>query len=608
MKSKNTYKNKKENNVKQNNIKDILLVLPFILIVLLVPVIVRLKPVILSGARELFKIDQPIDVDIFTYYKMYWFVGLTLVGVLIYFYKKSINELRFQKRKIYIPMLTYLALVISSTLFSAYRDVAIIGFMARYENIFVLASYMIVMFLAINLMQDKKQIKILFYALGISATIVSFIAIAQYLGKNFFTTEFAKNIILGKKYLYLSEEMILSGEIAHSTLGNTNYVGVFTSMLFPLFSILTIQSKKWFDKLYFAIVSLLLITALFASNSRAGLIAVGIYLVLAFSLYAKKIFTSPVGVVSIVLLIAIVFGFNKYSENKLYNRVLSVKDSLVTKTEVDFKDIILEGSTANIIIGDRQLKIVYDHGSIDFYDGDDNELKTHRENFNIIIRGNEGYPEHFFEVGNYEDNLVMKSSIVSNYGRMNFNLVIDEDDNFRFMNTKGEVIDLKEVPKWGFAGKERSVSNRGYIWSRSIPLLKDNIIIGKGPDTFALYFPQEDYVGKLIGFGRTNVLVDKPHNLYLQMGINTGILSMLAIISIFIMYMYDSIKILFIKGRKIEDEYKIFGKGIFFTFISFLITSLTNDSTLYVSPIFWTLLGIGVNSNFKVKEIIEDKK
>ena len=52
--------------------------------------------------------------------------------------------------------------------------------------------------------------------------------------------------------------------------------------------------------------------------------------------------------------------------------------------------------------------------------------------------------------------------------------------------------------------------------------------IGKGPDTFFAEFPQGDLLGKLYAYDTTQMIVDKPHNLYLQIGINEGGIALLA--------------------------------------------------------------------------------
>jgi hypothetical protein len=47
------------------------------------------------------------------------------------------------------------------------------------------------------------------------------------------------------------------------------------------------------------------------------------------------------------------------------------------------------------------------------------------------------------------------------------------------------------------------------MWSRTFPLLKNRIIYGSGADTFAIYFPQNDPIGKINNFRKINVYVDK---------------------------------------------------------------------------------------------------
>ena len=65
-------------------------------------------------------------------------------------------------------------------------------------------------------------------------------------------------------------------------------------------------------------------------------------------------------------------------------------------------------------------------------------------------------------------------------------------------------------------------SARGYIWSRTIPLLKENLIIGSGPDTFALEFPQHEYDMKYQLYYTDRIIVDKSHNLFMQIFVEMG--------------------------------------------------------------------------------------
>ena len=57
--------------------------------------------------------------------------------------------------------------------------------------------------------------------------------------------------------------------------------------------------------------------------------------------------------------------------------------------------------------------------------------------------------------------------------------------------------EVKIAPGAIFTSHESFASSRGYIWSRTIPLLKETLFIGTGADTFVIAFPQDDYIGKI---------------------------------------------------------------------------------------------------------------
>lgn len=138
-------------------------------------------------------------------------------------------------------------------------------------------------------------------------------------------------------------------------------------------------------------------------------------------------------------------------------------------------------------------------------------------------------------------------------------------------------------------------SGRGYIWSRSIPLLRDTWFLGHGPDTYAMYFPQQDAVGKLMYLGSTHKIVDKPHNIYLQQAINTGIISLLALLVLWGGYLLQSLIIYWQSDFK--DWKARAGVAIMAAVAAYLVTGFFNDSVISVAPVFWILLGTGISLN-----------
>ena len=169
------------------------------------------------------------------------------------------------------------------------------------------------------------------------------------------------------------------------------------------------------------------------------------------------------------------------------------------------------------------------------------------------------------------------------------------DQGVMNLDVFGRRVPVKPAASLGFAGRESMFSNRGYIWSRTMPLLKDAIWLGHGPDTFFIYFPQDDRIGKYMYLYSAEAVVDKPHNLYLQTWMNTGLLSLLAFIALMGYYIISSLK-LYGRDRK-EDGFSSVGIGCLAAVIAYLISGFVYDSNISVAPVFWGLLGLGMACN-----------
>jgi hypothetical protein len=172
---------------------------------------------------------------------------------------------------------------------------------------------------------------------------------------------------------------------------------------------------------------------------------------------------------------------------------------------------------------------------------------------------------------------------------------------FTLVNYIGDPVPLKPIASWGFPGREQLLgSSRGYIWSRAIPLLKDTLFLGHGPDTFALYFPQYDLKGKLFAYGTSWIVVDKPHDFYLQTAINTGVLSLIALLMLFLWYWLSSFRLYF--RHSLDTLSARIGTGILVAVTGYLCAAFFNDSLVSVAPVFWILLGMGFAANRIVKK------
>jgi hypothetical protein len=168
-------------------------------------------------------------------------------------------------------------------------------------------------------------------------------------------------------------------------------------------------------------------------------------------------------------------------------------------------------------------------------------------------------------------------------------------EGFKMLDPHFRPVNLKPVEVWGFEGMEKFAASRGYIWGRTLPLLKNAIFVGYGPDTFPGHFPNYDLVGKL-KYGFTIFKnIEKPHNMYLQLFFNFGLLALLAFFSLILLYCMNSIKKI---GTASDESFEfVMAVGILAGIIGYLAAGVFNDSVVTVAPVFWTLLGMGIAIN-----------
>jgi hypothetical protein len=278
------------------------------------------------------------------------------------------------------------------------------------------------------------------------------------------------------------------------------------------------------------------------------------------------------------------------------NKVLNIQKSIPKLTNIQTNDdeLIIKYNG-----NDLKVKFYLDSMNncyFDFLDKNNNALPVSMDELNgPITMLDERFSGFIFTPLMYDDIL-------------SFNVLIDghewyftnqtDDGTYYYINQYGKLDKIITAPSALFTGYENYASGRGYIWSRTIPLLKDNLIFGSGADTFALEFPHQDYVN-LYNYGYNNAFLSKPHSLYLQIGVQTGVASLLSFLIFYGIYFISSVKI-YLSGH-FNSYYSKVGVAIFIGTISYMISSISNDSTITVAPVFWVLMGLGIAVNKKVK-------
>lgn len=591
------------NRKKKFELEHFLKILPIIVLTSIVPLTMLVKAY--KVPEDIVNVMGSMQVlDIYHYYKMIAiaFMGLFMTLILIheFFLKKIDIKNLFKEKKVFIAASLLMILLILSTIFSPYKSVAFMGLPARFEGFYAFYTYILLLFYTpLILKKYKSSLYIVYVSMLISAVILSVIGLFEYYG--YYMIEagwFNKLAVFGEANNYgISLKYSLSPKTLASTLYNPNYMGSYIVMIITsAIALSTFKIKKFnLVKTIVSLLSILLfLVTLIYSGSSAGyfaLVSSGLAFMILLILRLRNIKTF----ILTFIVISISLGGLYYEEFQLekpgiirseYSKFKALADNPAPSGHVEslsVKNNILslgyKGEVLNIIVNDSQI-IFFDEekNQIDYaFNKDNNTFTTIEEPFNEI---------------QLLVDLERKMHILKTTRRPQLNLrIILSTNQIGYVDNYGQVItdsSLQEYPRWGFEGYEKFFNGRGYIWSLSIPLLKDNVILGSGSDTYALIVPQDDIIGKLNCFSDNNAFIDKPHSLFLQLGITQGILFTLIFIAL-VLYLLLKLAIDIIRhGDKVSIE-RI---AIMCAVIGYMVAGIANDSTVGTAPVFWSLLSI----------------
>ena len=575
------------------------LLYPLIIVMAIIPLIVHQKVVPTKLEEYSWFSFSETAMDFFLYYKSVWLVIMTIIMLVILclqiMQKKEYQEIP----KFLIPIGIYGLLVILSIIFSDNRDFSINGIMEQYESGIVLLGYLIFMYYAYLIVDTENKADFLVKAWAISIAVLCLLGLLQVLGHDFFATDFGKKLILSKEYWDNLDDVAFTfgANRTYLTLYNPNYVGVYATIAIPILLSFVFFMKKFLWKVLYGILTIGMIICIVGSESKTAFLSLVAILVLTIIIARKKILSYWKMIVPGVVLIAVVFFIFDASIGHAYTN--SIKSSLqilkqgqITVPNVSKVDTLDDKVVINYM--NNPLNISYARNGESFsvqpMDDDGNVLPTTQEENKIIIQDERFTGTTITPVLISEKYAI--EVVIGGHTWYFTNEAKEGDSSYYFYTPYGkwDKVNNPEV----FDMNQDMFSRRGYIWARTIPLLKENIFIGSGPDTYTIEFPQDDYIG-LENYGYKGSIVTKPHNMYLQMGVQTGVLSLIAFLVFYIMYFIQSIRI-YIKGK--FDTYATqLGVGIFLASVGYMIAGITNDSTITVAPIFWILMGVGFSMN-----------
>lgn len=575
--------------------------LPLLFIIAFLPLIVLMKKFDPNMKQFSWFPDESLEVDFFLYYKQWIFVAFAFIMVFLILYKSKKSKEKLKYTANLIPLAIYAVLALLSAIFSDYAWFSFHGSRDQFESIFAILGYCIVVYYAIIFIITEKDIKLIIRYLLISVTILSFLGFTQFIGHDFFGSTFGKSLITFSNKIDLN--FIFEKGIVYLTLYNPNYVGVYVALVAPIFLILLLFSKKLVNSLIYLVALLGLAICVIGSHSLTGLVgiavaAIGILIFMWRYLLRRFYIIVPI----FFVLAAALFVINKQTNFVMLHRIQSLfhiekieRNLTNLETLNDHVSITYKGNIMNISLLTDEATTV----SLKVSDGNGSAInKTYDASTDTFLIQDERFP--YFSLAP-----VMYNNYLSFYVKIDdrdWLFTNQTEDGTYYYHTKlGKLDKIIAAPLVGFKGYESFASGRGYIWSHTIPLIKDHIFLGSGPDTFIIAFPQQDYLG-YYNNNYEGSIITKPHNLYLQIAVQTGLLSLIAFLVFYLMYFISCLK-LYIRGR-FNSYYAQVGIAIFIGTMAYMVAGLSNDSSITTAPIFWTLMGVGIVVNQKAKPLI----
>ncbi|NLK76019.1 MAG: O-antigen ligase family protein [Clostridiales bacterium] len=596
-------KNKSNN----NNMKINILMIPLILVITIIPMIMKLKTYDPNISQFTWYASMAMQYDFFLYYKQWVLISVALVMFLIVLGKVYINRNITKPNIIFAPLAIYALCIILSMIFSISKYHSVMGGIEQFESGFALLSYCIIVYYAFLFVKTEDDIKFFLKYVLIAVLIISSIGFLQFIGHDFFTTGIGQRLVTSREYIQLGGRLDINfgkGRV-YLTLYNPNYVGVYVSLMLPLFIILLLFSKKLSNSLLYILAIVGLVICEIGSQSLAGLVGIiaaviGILIFMWRYLLKRFYIVIPV----FILFIGTLYLANKATDSVLINKIISELN--MTKVEKNLTEITtLDDSVAFTYKGKRVFissEIEDGYLTYNVKDAEGNSINTYfDENTSMYKIDDDDFTNFSFGTALFGEHLGFSVKID---GADWYFIKSTEDNTYYIINKYGRLDKAITPPDTFITGYEEFASKRGFIWSRTLTFLKDYIFIGAGPDNYIFAYPQQDYVGYYNYF--PNMLLTKPHSMYLQIAVQTGLLSLLAFLVFYGMYFVSSIK-LYIRGR-FSSLYSQVGVAIFIASISYMIVGITNDSSITTAPVFWTLIGIGIVCNMKAKPLILEER
>lgn len=501
--------------------------------------------------------------DLFLYGKSRMLMALGLVMACLLLWHWIHGNLK-RPGKEFLLWAVLAGLFVASTAASEYPGYSLSGNIEQYESVGVLLSYLILGFYAYEYTVCGGSMKPIRKALGAGVALLCLVGVVQLL-----------------QYVRNPEEW----KGVYLTLYNPNYAGIYLVMVLPLLWIC--GGKK--ERILAGVGTLMLL----ATGSGTAIVAGGLLLLVGLYLFRKQESgKSKAGKLLAIPAVLLMVGICIWNLSGMAGELPEEIPLEQVETHADSVSLVYRGipiSFSYEITETGNPKQIVRYG-----DGTPVPLSW-SEDRGECDPEDEALEGLYFKVYRKDDIYYIQFRCRNAVFRFTDSLGTGK---YEYVSVYGKTDELAEAEA-AFQGGERFLTGRGYIWSRILPLIKNHFLLGTGPDTFMLVFPQNDYVARaqLGGDFYRNILTNA-HSLYLQLALQNGVPALFCLLLLVGGYLK---KDLFrCKKGKLTDEKSRFGAALMLSITGYLICGFTWASSVCTTPLFCLLLGLGKGRNQEI--------
>ena len=571
--------------------------------------------------------DSGYIIDWFLFQKEFTVVITAVMLILIFiveefFIEKRWKDIPLKKKNLRLPLIltgVYAGFLIASDICAEHKELVMMGIAKHYEGLLGVLGYLVIFIAAMNYFCDTKSLERFSWAMVLTAFAASVFAVMEYKGHAFQESDLMAHLMAPPEKYDLASTLSSNSENVHITFFNSNYFGSFCGLMFPITAAIGLGSKNILRKVIGLLAAAGIAVGAVLSNSSGGLYSVagcGALLVLIYIVYWFRGKIDRVKSLIAFLCAGAVFagGFVyllKTNEDfaARFNNVVSNGssiDSVVVRNEQTIEEQREQMAYYYYLLKDiRQIdnglelddyrgntlrieNYITDSGSMDvrFYDTDGAELETYIDDDKNYCFADERYENCEVKYSSTDKlyiDLGYRKKLIFQYEEGKFKPFVHN------MYTQ-EKINTYQGPEF-FKKDLSAFTGRYLIWGTTISFLDECIILGKGSGHFITVYPQYDYVSLLEVYGTPGMVVNKPHNWYLGVAVDSGLISLAALLALLGAFLIKGLKTVII--HPIDDRFKHLRLGIYVSVIAFMVVGIVNDSYVCVSPVFWFIFGVG---------------